>query len=197
METRQVVFLAEERNTQDLLVASFKSLMMKIPFKKITIKKITDGAGVIRPTFYNYFSDKFMIFEQILDQELFTTLYSLVEINMTTEIIPVIFAYFNKNKNFYKKAFNIEGQPNFTSILSNKIENFAIYLLQELPLQDEEAIQTLGRENVAKFYTNGLVQVLYHYCHNLNDDYDIDFYIHAYTYLASHSLTDIFEIPLE
>ena len=36
--------------TKDLLTASFRELVLQIPFEKITIKMITDGAGVIRPT---------------------------------------------------------------------------------------------------------------------------------------------------
>ena len=46
-------------NTDDLLAASFKELLCKAPMEKITIKDITDKAGVIRPTFYNHFTDKY------------------------------------------------------------------------------------------------------------------------------------------
>ena len=35
-----------------LLAESFKELALKHPIEKITIKEITDKAGVIRPTFY-------------------------------------------------------------------------------------------------------------------------------------------------
>lgn len=42
--------------TKDLLALSFKELIMKMPFEKITVKMITDGADVIRPTFYKSFS---------------------------------------------------------------------------------------------------------------------------------------------
>lgn len=184
--------MADDRSTEALLVSSFKDLMMELPFKKITIKKITDGAGVIRPTFYNYFSDKYMIFETILDNELFTTLYSLVEINMVSEIISVIFAYFDKNKAFYKKAFKINDNHDFNDILSEKFVEFFTHVLQTLPLQDEESINALGKENVARYYTIGIVQILDNYCNDANKDYDVNFYIEAYTYLASHSLTDIF-----
>ena len=38
-----------------LLAESFKELAKKHPIEKITIKEITDLAGVIRPTFYNHF----------------------------------------------------------------------------------------------------------------------------------------------
>ena len=42
-----------------LLADSLKELAAKRPMEKITIKEITDKAGVIRPTFYNHFQDNF------------------------------------------------------------------------------------------------------------------------------------------
>ena len=41
--------------TKALLGEKFKELVAKKGFEKLTIKMITDAAGVIRPTFYNYF----------------------------------------------------------------------------------------------------------------------------------------------
>ena len=49
--------------TKDLLTLSFKELLMKTPFEKITIKMITYGAGVIRPTFYKHIQYKYEIIE--------------------------------------------------------------------------------------------------------------------------------------
>ena len=44
------------RNETDYLLAkSFKEIACEKPVEKITIKDITDRAGVIRPTFYNHF----------------------------------------------------------------------------------------------------------------------------------------------
>ena len=53
-----------------LLAESFKELALKQPIEKITIKEITDKAGVIRPTFYNHFQDKYDLLEWIIDKEL-------------------------------------------------------------------------------------------------------------------------------
>ena len=47
--------------TKALIGESLKVLMRNHPFEKITIKMITDEAGVIRPTFYNYFCDKYEV----------------------------------------------------------------------------------------------------------------------------------------
>ena len=40
-----------------LLAKSLKEIAVRRPVEKITIKEITDKAGVIRPTFYNHFQD--------------------------------------------------------------------------------------------------------------------------------------------
>ena len=50
---------SQGRNAVDILLAeSLKELTGNHPIEKITIKEITDKAGVIRPTFYNHFQDK-------------------------------------------------------------------------------------------------------------------------------------------
>ena len=49
----------EKKDVEQALADSLKELVQKMPFEKITIKKITDGAGVIRVTFYNHFQDKY------------------------------------------------------------------------------------------------------------------------------------------
>ena len=48
------------------LAESFKELASRHPIEKITIKDITDKAGVIRPTFYNHFQDKYELIEWIV-----------------------------------------------------------------------------------------------------------------------------------
>lgn len=47
----------KENETKYSLCEGFKDLLLDHPFEKITIKMITDRAGVIRPTFYHYFQD--------------------------------------------------------------------------------------------------------------------------------------------
>ena len=46
--------MERKKMTKALIGESLKVLMRNHPFEKITIKMITDEAGVIRPTFYNY-----------------------------------------------------------------------------------------------------------------------------------------------
>ena len=75
--------------TKDLLTLSFRELILKTPFDKITIKMITDGAGVIRPTFYKHFQDKYGILEYILQKEIREKIDVLIENQLENHIFPL------------------------------------------------------------------------------------------------------------
>ena len=68
--------------TKHQLAESFKELMLKGSFDKITIRMITEQAGVIRPTFYNYFQDKYEVMEWLLEEEVFRPVFEMVEDGM-------------------------------------------------------------------------------------------------------------------
>ena len=61
-----------------LLAKSLKEIAVRRPVEKITIKEITDKAGVIRPTFYNHFQDKFELIEWIIRTELLEPVEPLI-----------------------------------------------------------------------------------------------------------------------
>ena len=57
-----------KRDIKAELANSFKELVQEKPVEKITIKEITDKAGVIRVTFYNHFQDKYETFPHHRDE---------------------------------------------------------------------------------------------------------------------------------
>ena len=87
--------------TKELLADSFRSLVLTMPFQKISIKMITDGAHVIRPTFYNYFQDKYEVIEFLFDQDIGSKVEVMIENDMEQEAIKLMFICFEKNKEYY------------------------------------------------------------------------------------------------
>ena len=65
--------------TKHQLAECFKELMLKGSFDKITVRMITEQAGVIRPTFYNYFQDKYEVMEWLLEEEVFRPVFEMVD----------------------------------------------------------------------------------------------------------------------
>ena len=70
----------ESSNAIDLLLAeSLKALAARRPIEKITIREITEKAGVIRPTFYNHFQDKYELLEWIVRRDLMDPVTEMLE----------------------------------------------------------------------------------------------------------------------
>ena len=83
-----------------LLAESFKELASKQPLEKITIKAITDRAGVIRPTFYNHFQDKYELLEWIIKTEILDPTRPLIENRMIDQALILMFTGMEKDKEF-------------------------------------------------------------------------------------------------
>ena len=90
-----------KQETNTLLAESFKKLALQHPIEKITIKEITDQAGVIRPTFYNHFQDKYELLEWIILTDLLEPIRPLIENQMMHEALLLLFMNIEKEREFY------------------------------------------------------------------------------------------------
>lgn len=86
-----------------LLAESFKELAKKHPIEKITIKEITDLAGVIRPTFYNHFQDKYELLEWIITTDLLDPIEPLIQNGMISEGLVLLFTNIEKTVNLFAR----------------------------------------------------------------------------------------------
>jgi len=99
-----------------MLCEGLYNLMLKKNFEKITIKQICDEVGVIRGTFYNHFMDKYEALEYLTKELLFSDFdkendYKALYVHMINVI--------DEHRNFFARAFYIEGQNNFEDMLQN------------------------------------------------------------------------------
>lgn len=177
--------------TKHLLADGFKELMLKGSFEKITIRMITEQAGVIRPTFYNYFQDKYEVMEWLLEEEVFRPVFSMLEEGMEREAIYVLFRRMEKDQPYYQKAFEVTGQNGFEEILAGKIRKLIEAMLKnhEIKLQKLEGLKDL--HIFLEFHTltvvNGLKYWLTSRELNMTADEALDFYL----FLMSHPILDV------
>lgn len=170
--------------TKDLLALSFKELIMKMPFEKITVKMITDGADVIRPTFYKHFQDKYEIIEYILEKEIKDKIQVLIENDMEDDLLRLLFTCLSKDKEFYKRLY----------LMFQFIYDTLLRLLNKYPLKSPAKLQILSRETIARFYTFGLADsVKYAIMHDIT--YTPEEIAAAYDYLIHNSAFDLMEHP--
>ena len=139
--------------TDVALAESLKSLMMRMPFEKITIKDITDEANVIRTTFYNHFQDKYDLLDWIFYEYYIKPSNQLIENNMLQEAFLLMIRNMEKDKDFFLKAVRSD-RGSLYDVMFRSYRDAVQKVLQSLNL-DLKAVNPLFTEKlVAEYYAN-------------------------------------------
>jgi probable dihydroxyacetone kinase regulator len=142
-----------------LLADSFKELVIRQPIEKITIKEITDRAGVIRPTFYNHFQDKYELLEWIITEQQMKPLEPLMSNGLVNEALLLLFTNLEKEKEFYMKASRLEGQNSFSSIAQTCVERLLLQVIEKASTGKQPRYPWLTNERVAQYYAQSMCYV--------------------------------------
>ena len=181
--------------TKDLLTSSFKELIMQVPFEKITIKMITDGAGVIRPTFYKHFQDKYELLEWIFEKNIKENIQVLIENNMEEDMFRLLCSCLEKERAFYKKLYAIQGPNSFEELMYQYVFTIFLDLLNRYSLKSPDKLAALSKDAVARFYAFGLTDSLRYWI--LHDtEYTSEQLNEAYHYIIRCSILDLLEYPV-
>ena len=141
------------------LAASFRELVKKSSVEKITIKEITDGAGLIRPTFYHHFKDKYDLIEWIWYQDVIEPARFFWEAGMIPETEKLVFAQILKEKEYYTRILKVEGQNSFKEIVIHSLEEVLLdYISESASGIPEEIGVTPSR--IAGYYANSFYYIL-------------------------------------
>lgn len=143
-----------------LLAESFKELATQRSIEKITIKEITDKAGVIRPTFYNHFQDKYELLEWIITSDLLWPIQPLVENRMIREALMLLFTNIEKEKDFYRQAVKLEGQNSFESIAEDSVKGLLLEVIEKSPNAHLRKFAWLTPERIATYYARDMCYVV-------------------------------------
>lgn len=146
--------------TNTLLAKSFKELVRKHPIEKITIKQITDKAGVIRPTFYNHFQDKYELLEWIISTELLEPVRPLIENQMINEALLLLFMNIEKERDFYIQAVRLEGQNSFESIARGCVQKILLEIVELNAKEKIHKFSWLTPERTAEYYAQSMCSVV-------------------------------------
>ena len=145
------------KNAVDTLLAeSFKELTLKQPIEKITIKEITDKAGVIRPTFYNHFQDKYELLEWIIMSQIIEPIGPLLQNGMVHEALVLMFTSIEKERDFYSKACKLEGQNSFESIVKSCIKQIILGVIENKVTGKKPIHAWLTPDHLAEYYSQSM-----------------------------------------
>jgi probable dihydroxyacetone kinase regulator len=103
--------------TKRAIAASLKRLMEREPPARISVRKIVEGCGLNRQTFYYHFRDKHDRVNWIYENEALSEIANLRDHEHWTEGLARVFAYLFENRSFYVEALNMPGQNAFDGYL--------------------------------------------------------------------------------
>lgn len=172
-----------------LLMDSFKELSLKTPIEKITIKEITDKAGVIRPTFYNHFQDKYEVIERIIQMDITDPVKVLLKNDMVTEAITLMFTNLLKDKEFFIKLSRLEGQNSFESITKQCIKELLMEFIVETCEKPKAKIDWLTPDHLSEYYAQSLSFFVITWVQGGMTATPREM-AELYDYIMSHSMTD-------
>lgn len=183
--------------TKELLADCFHQLMMKTPFDKITIKMITDKAGLIRPTFYKHFQDKYEILEWIFKTDVTDSVDLMLANGMELDAIVMFCRCLERDRKFYKRAYAMEPGPNsFDAILTRYVYNTFLTLAKRYKFRSDSKYPFLTTERIAIYYTYGLVNTVRDWISS-GAEASADEVADGFKYLLSHSVLDLVTLDPE
>ena len=182
--------MQHKREVKVLLAESFKELALEKPIEKITIKEITDRAGVIRVTFYNHFQDKYEVLEWICREEVAGPTRLLFWNSMEKEALIFMFNSILKNKEFYSHAVRLGGQNSFESIMRKCFSEMITDYLKEHAESKDRRCGWLTPERVSEFYVQAMTYMLISWIRSGMKESPEEM-VNMYAYLAEHSLMDL------
>ena len=174
------------------LAKSFKELACQQPIEKITIQQITDRAGVIRPTFYNHFSDKYNLLEWILVQDILIPVQPLVANGMLNEGMRLIFYNVEKEKDFYMHVCKMEGQNSFRGMVEKGIQMLLCGMIEEQMKGKRPRNQWLTPEHISEFYAQSMAYIVLSWIDSAME-ISPDELMEVYEFMITRSLADVLE----
>lgn len=181
-----------KKTVDERLAESFKELACQQPVEKITIKQITDKAGVIRPTFYNHFEDKYNLLEWILITDIVNPAMPLLSAGMIKEALILIFHNMQKDKDFYIHISKLEGQNSFRSMVEQGIALVLCSMIVDRMGTKKPINRWLTPEHISEYYTQSITYILMSWIQG-GMKIPPEELAQVFDFISSRSLTDVLE----
>ncbi len=137
--------------TKERIIENYISLVVEQNTTNISVKDLCEFTNISRKTFYNYFSDRQMIIEEIFLNNIELTIKNCLKYGMLTrQFLIAVYNAFLENKQFFKIAINDEGQNSlFDTIISRSAIIFKSLFAEHI--QDDKRLKYLSYKFAVDF----------------------------------------------
>lgn len=136
------------------LAENLRKLMQRHLFEKITIKQICDETGVIRATFYNYFSDKYDCLNWIIYHDIVENSKDDVANGEFEKALTDSLQVLEENKQFYRTAYHVTGQNSFEDMIRDNLRILVLQFLERY--RKEDYLSKYSNELLSRYIAESL-----------------------------------------
>ena len=145
--------------TKKVIAYSFKTLMQKESFAKISVSDIMKKADLRRQTFYYHFQDKYELIEWIYHTESQENISDLLDFERWDSILKQIFVYFDREQKFYRNALAVYEQNGFSTSLYLNLRELFSKILDDPHVPSERYTDEI-KGMVSSFLGHGMVGII-------------------------------------
>lgn len=145
-------------DTKELIGRSFKHLMEKKAFDKITISDISNEAKINRQTFYYHFHDKYELLNTVFYNDIIVELIDGFSIDNWTEKFFTLLITIKNNAKFYKNALNTNYGNEFRTYLLDITQKLLYEFIEKLT--EKRSIDDADRRYISKFFAYGITGII-------------------------------------
>ena len=175
---------------ENVMANSFKTLAIKKPIEKITIKEITDLTGVIRPTFYNHFQDKYELLEWIIKTDVVNpAMEKFMKGDFKSGVVGFL-ENFRREKEFYRACALYSGQNSFEDILGKEIRDIIFFFVDSGAIKDKLWYKWLTPVMVVDFFSTPVADSIIKWINNGMTLPPEEIW-ECFVYLFTHSIVDM------
>lgn len=146
--------------TKKRIAKAFKSLLKDRDFDKISVVDIMDLAGIRRQTFYNHFLDKYELLDWIFETELQEQVTDNLTYISGVQLLEEVCRYMDSHRYFYKQAFAIKGQNNFSSFFLAYCLQVIQKLVQETLDQRQGQLEASHQDFLVTYHAHALLSLI-------------------------------------
>ena len=145
--------------TKKVIAYSFKDLMNKMPFAKITVSDIMKQADLRRQTFYYHFQDKYELIEWIYISDTHENISDFLDYEKWDAILDRLFLYFYRERKFYRNAFTYYEDNGFTQSLFENLQALYLKILNDETVTCRTFTES-RKSFIAEFLSHGTVGII-------------------------------------
>ena len=101
-------------STKQAMADALKELLAARPFSKVSVSELCEACGMNRKSFYYHFQDKYALLNWIFYNEYVSRLRKDADTVSDWGMLNDLCRYIYDNRQFYRRAFEVEGQNSFT-----------------------------------------------------------------------------------